>query len=566
MTTYDVFASSRDAAPKRTARAGLAAWTHRNVVWISLAVFYLVVGAVLVFKFDIIMTDAISRVANASYVIRGREPHLAAVGFVWTPLPSLLMLPLLPLHVLFPALLTSGFAANVTSAVAMSAAIRQMHLLLKRSTLDSSTVWMLTLGLALQPVTVFYGANGMSEALEIFGLLLAAKALIVWLEEGITTQLVVCGIGVAIGYLSRYEAGLSFVGVAVIVALVSYRRAARGHIPPMSAMRLTTQNTTSAGGAKPGWIVLNELLLVGLPSALAFVGWAAMSWIVTGSPFAQLTSEYGVSEFVKIYRADGSGVVGTGIIDIIQKSGVLQPFGIAVIVAGLVAMALRRERTLAIVTAVLAPALLFNIFTMVSGRTLFIYRYLILVIPIVILAIGSLCVTLQKYVITDATTPKRSPRWVIRVIPIILFALTIPMTAKRLYDEEHAVRSFNAYALDSEVATYLDSLHAPEGSILTDSGTGFGVLLHTDHPSQFIITSDADFRERVADLSTVKYILVPENTGLLKLDAINRRWPSLFQTGPAANSLVKEWKAANGRPAWRLYTTTKGSATATLKK
>jgi hypothetical protein len=119
--------------------------------------------------------------------------------------------------------------------------------------------------------------------------------------------------------------------------------------------------------------------------------------------------------------------------------------------------------------------------------------------------------------------------------------------------EERNVRSFNKYTLDGEVAQYLDALNADRGSILTDSGTGFGVLLKTKHPDRFVITSDSDFRERVAALDTVSYILVPENTGLLQLDALNKTWPTLFANGPAQNSLVKEWKAIDGRPSWRLF-------------
>ena len=33
--------------------------------------------------------DALSRVANGYYTLFSRDPHLAAVGFVWNPLPSL---------------------------------------------------------------------------------------------------------------------------------------------------------------------------------------------------------------------------------------------------------------------------------------------------------------------------------------------------------------------------------------------------------------------------------------------------------------------------------------------
>ncbi len=535
-------------------------WVMRNRLWIALAGVYLIAGMVLVFGFDVIMTDAISRVANASYMIRGREPHMAAVGFVWTPLPSLLMLPLLPLQALFPALLTDGLAANVISAIAMSGAVRQAHLILKRSSLSPQIIWALTATFAIQPVVFFYGANGMSESLMMFGLLMAARALIIWLEEGLTVQLVVCGNGIAIAYLSRYEAGLSFLGVALIVAVVSWKRAGSGHVPPMSAMRLTRANTTSAGGALPHWIVMNELLLVGLPAALAFIGWALMSWVVTGSPFAQLTSEYGVREFIKVYR-DAEGATGGGLGDIVRTFGLLQPLALAFVIIGIVAMMIRRERALAVVITTLAPALLFDIFTVVTGSTLFLYRYLILIVPITIFAAASICSFLQSRfgssqdVTLAPASPLRSRQWMFVAAPVLLLVLTFPVAARNLFNEEQAVRSFNPYALDQEIAEYVDSLDAPNGSVLTDSGTGFAVLIRSEHPDRWVITSDGDFRERVADLSTVSYVLVPENTGLLQLDALNRRWPDLFQTGLGPDTLIKEWKAKNGRPAWRLFKT-----------
>ncbi len=40
-------------------------------------------------------TDALSRVANAFYVLYSRDPHLGAIGFIWNPLPSLMEMVLL---------------------------------------------------------------------------------------------------------------------------------------------------------------------------------------------------------------------------------------------------------------------------------------------------------------------------------------------------------------------------------------------------------------------------------------------------------------------------------------
>ena len=45
--------------------------------------------------------DALARTALASYVIQGRQPHLAAIGFVWNPIPSVLEIPFVLLLHLF---------------------------------------------------------------------------------------------------------------------------------------------------------------------------------------------------------------------------------------------------------------------------------------------------------------------------------------------------------------------------------------------------------------------------------------------------------------------------------
>ena len=89
-------------------------------------VVYLAAASALVFGHNIIEGDAYSRVGNAYYVLYSRDPHLAAIGFVWNPLPSLAMLPLLPLKQLWPAIVGAGFVANIVSAVFMAGAVYQL--------------------------------------------------------------------------------------------------------------------------------------------------------------------------------------------------------------------------------------------------------------------------------------------------------------------------------------------------------------------------------------------------------------------------------------------------------
>ena len=65
------------------------------VLFVAATAVYLLAGWSLI-HFNIIFGDALSRVANAYYVLFSRDPHLPAMGFVWNPLPSFSVLPPAP--------------------------------------------------------------------------------------------------------------------------------------------------------------------------------------------------------------------------------------------------------------------------------------------------------------------------------------------------------------------------------------------------------------------------------------------------------------------------------------
>ena len=68
-------------------RKGESAW----IFGISL-VLNLVLAYFLFFVWHIGNSDALSRTANAYYVLYSRDPHLAAIGFVWPPLSSIFLI------------------------------------------------------------------------------------------------------------------------------------------------------------------------------------------------------------------------------------------------------------------------------------------------------------------------------------------------------------------------------------------------------------------------------------------------------------------------------------------
>ena len=78
------------------------------------------------FKYHAFPPDAFSRMANGFYILYSRDPHLAAVGFVWEPLQSIADMVFLLGNHLWPALSHDDMAGSLVSALAMAGAAYQI--------------------------------------------------------------------------------------------------------------------------------------------------------------------------------------------------------------------------------------------------------------------------------------------------------------------------------------------------------------------------------------------------------------------------------------------------------
>ncbi len=101
-------------------------------VYVVSLVIYIVVGVLLDFKYTTFAGDAVSRMANGFYVLYSRDPHLAAIGFVWEPLTSLTDMVFLLGNHIWPALSHNDMAGSLTSATAMAGAAYQLASALAR--------------------------------------------------------------------------------------------------------------------------------------------------------------------------------------------------------------------------------------------------------------------------------------------------------------------------------------------------------------------------------------------------------------------------------------------------
>ena len=530
--------------------AGHRRATRGRLLFVAFLGLYAAAGALLTFRYDMILGDAISRVANAYYVVFSRDPHLGAIGFVWSPLPSLAVLPLLPLKVLWPALVTKGFAGSLMSAAFMAGAVWQVRSIVRELGMGRWSSLAVAVCFGLHPATLYYGANGMSEAPFIFLLLTVTKMLARWVAMRELRSLAATGFALALAYLTRYEAIFAGLAVMAVVGLLTFVR-------------------TAGNRRERGEAAIADVAIVGAPFGLAFVLWSAASWLIVGHPFEQFSSSYGTASQLSL----GEGVAETWRsvgkpAFLLEQQHALQPLFLLLVVVAVIVSIRRRSPLILAPAAAVGGALAFQVLAFLTGRTWGSLRYEILVVPMSALLVGIILGTARPIRPAGRMWPRRLAGTAV----VGLLVAGLPTGAAALLDRRLAPdesghllpvvdwseatpveRYFvHRYRTEAQIADYLDSLRLPEGSVLLDTFNGYPIVLASSRPRQFVITSDTDFKQRLGDPTVfgVRYFLVnsPEEWGA-DLDAVNRTYQGIYATGAGMASLEREFHS----PGWRLY-------------
>jgi hypothetical protein len=190
-------ASAKAAEPEPWAEAWLAA--------IGTFTLYLIIAAELVFNLHTVEYDALTRALNGFYVIFQRF-HLAAVGFVWNPLPSLLAIPILVFHNVWPPLLTDGFVSNIVSAAFGALGAFYLVRIMQNFGVPLYARIVFTVLYVVNPEILFYGANGMTDTSMLSCFLAALDGLLRYIDRENVGDLVSSSVWLAITFLIRYEA------------------------------------------------------------------------------------------------------------------------------------------------------------------------------------------------------------------------------------------------------------------------------------------------------------------------------------------------------------------------
>lgn len=537
----------------------------------------MLIAGVVVLGAHSLIGDAWSRVANGYYVLFSRDPHLAAVGFVWNPLPSLAVLPLLPLKFLWPDMVASGFAGCIVSALCMAGAVWQVHAIAEDWQVRRSTRVAVTMLFALNPMILYYGANGMSEAMFILTMMICVRYLARWSRTGQVAPLAVAGIAMAAAYMTRYEAAVAAVGSFGAVVILSAGRRS-GQI----------RDRVAEGFA--------DAAVFAAPVVTAFFGWAFASWLIVRDPFQQFTSVYGVVSQLAVAQSSVAQTTGQGTSSaywwIAHQILGLEPGILVMGLLGLIATLKGRHGLTMPAFAILGSVVAFAVFGFLTGRTLGWLRYSISVIPLV--SVLALAVLTPNTAAEDSTAAgaigrrlrlpglPAGPRlrmWSNRAAGLAavgFMALAVPVGALTMLDPGQnpayggeafqlrpvlfpneptgPITPFAQYEIGRQAAQYLDAMNLSNGQVLVDGAMGFPIILESRFPTQFITTSDRDFQQALFDPVSfgVKYLLVPEDVGYQSLDAINRAYPGIYKNGAAiARKLVVQFDAGGNN--WRLY-------------
>lgn len=485
------------------------------IIFLASLAFYLFWAVVLTLDLKLGNGDALSRTANAYYVLFSRDPHLAAIGFIWPPLPSFLQLPLLPLLRPFRLVIMAG---PVISALFGAASLAMLNIVLARLKTPEKVRWLLTAITMLHPNFVFLAASGMAETMILFFILL-----VLWGYQQMpygTRSWVICGIGLALAFLVRYEALALIMGVAVALVLVYW--------PESGQWRDEMEG---------------RLLAVMVPPAYAVAIWLFLNWMVMDSPLYFVQSEYSLANATDIAKNAGlahplflawHNIFYTLSYTVKRLSQQNIAFVAGVVVSSLAAIVDRNRKMIGMLLILVSvPA--FTAFQVFSGSLATWLRYWFYAIPYGAIVIGMLYRMM-----------KGRARNLLVAGLIGLYMLSIPISAFTMYQDQNTggdMQRLGAYLLNPSVEperrandSYYKFRHdAPiladrvdeasaEGLVMVDANKSYYVILETAHPERLMITNDTDFLSALQyPRGKVSYILVPAEDNVF-----SRTYPGIY--------------------------------------
>ena len=492
----------------------------RIVLFTFFWLLYFCAGGYLAYELKIFHNDAVARTALGFFTAFGRNPHLAAVGFVWQPLPSLLQVPLL--FVLRPIglqMLAGALVASIVGAAGVVTLYNISELFEKKK--HRYFVLAVTLLYGLNPMIVLYAAMGSSETLFITSTLIFTYCLLKWLVKKHQIDLVLASFFLATAFGSRYESLPTFMmGMIVILGVLIVRKEKADKIE-------------------------GSVIQFAVPFLYTVLMWIIANWAIMGNPFYFLNSIYSNVGFTTTLKENTAGMENTyhSLFNTMwysaQRVLLLAP-GLALLPTLLwlnkVPKIKQRVESWLLIGTLITPylaILAFHMYQLYKGESFGWLRFFMYSI---------VAVTLMSMFMV-----KKLPK--LRVIVLASLLLGYPTTVyamsqntygkeensfvRKIVDPTVQLDFTRTYADQQAVATYMDS---KPGTILIDTDEAFAVPLFAKDPTRYIITSDTDYEERVRNYqSSAQWVIVPApNQDNVRKNVILRNYPDIWN-GRAPN-------------------------------
>ncbi len=503
---------------------------------VALGLMDFLLGLYINLRLHYISGDAFSRVANAYDVIYGRDPHLAAVGFIWNPLPSLLEIPLLLLKDVWPALSQDALAGLFVSAAFAGVAVYYLSDTLRL--FGIGTVWriLFTLLFALNPMVAFYSANGMSDIMLVGALMAAVRGTVAYVQGRSLGDLMAAGTWLAIAFGIRYEGAPLGVFLAIGMA-------------------------AGLWGMRCGRSEIRGAMLILLAPLLYVSGlWIYVNWLIMKRPLYFLDSAYGNLSQTSIggyvlqdtaLQAAKHDALGT-LLFVGHMALLFWPVLPGMVAAMALAVGRWRDPIAPVLIGATVGMPLLQAVLIFQGHSGGWARYFIYYIPD-----GFLLVTFA------ASRLRRA--WLRNLALGAALLCCIGGNALNLHEETTsnvvgygdtstvrgilANRPFHMFREDNQIVAYLDA--HPHLTVLVDSYLGYPIVLRVKNPKQLVITSDTEFKSILENpAGRVDALLVPAPIDVQVLDAVNRAWPKLWAGKVPWAHLILGF---HGQTQWRLY-------------
>ncbi len=519
-------------------------WEGRILALFVLAL-SLFVGYQLVFHYHIVYGDAMSRALSGLYTVFRPSFHLAAVGFLWNPLPSLLSIPLALFRSLWPPITEYGFAANIISSCFAAVGVYHLNRILWRFGLGRTARVLWCLLYIANPMLLLYGGNGMTDGMMVAICVACADNVIGYLQTEELNRLIIAAVWLAAGFMVRYESVPIGAAMGVGLAFSVYR---------------TNRNWRKA-----------EAMLVTFwfPVVAAGITWILLNWIIMHNPLYFASSRYSNTVQLTSGSYNTPAVMAAkhhlsvALSQVIHFSILFWPY----IPAALVVLALqfrRKEHSvgLPILLGSLGAPLL-QLIMLYGHRSADWARFFIYYIPFGFMlcgylmsaiplkwrqwsAAGACGLLLSADVVTFSTLQNpvwgHGDHWVVsNVSHNIEFGNSTKQAVQ-------GVGIWPTIMAGKEVANYM-AAH-PKMRVLISSFTSYAVIPLIHNPAQIVFTADPNFKAVLENpRGRVSAILAPPVNNLTKAsDAITRTYPSLWSGGIPWTKFIKQFPGGD-----RLY-------------